>query len=765
VADGAALGELVRVKLTTVTGTHRFQRYPGPHFVDNTPPKAGADQVVIRLDDSRRFQTMLGFGAALTESSAHLIWGLPSEARDALLQRLFGPPSVGGAALSFLRLPIGVSDFSISYDWSRLTYDDVPGDYVLRHFSTSRDDAFFLPLLRQIAAINPDLRIVSTPWTAPLWMKTVAQIGAGSLRESPQVFDAYARYLVRYLEEYDAKGVRVHYLTLQNEPGHINCGPMPCMAMSPHQQLFLARRVGRLLRASHRPNVSATKILAYDHNWGPDLLHHSGPPPPHPPKHYPPEKRPPQRHPSDMHPQPHPPQKHHLKDPPQRHDDRWWFWAVLIYPALVMAALGSCLVWRLGGFWECWVFQRSAWRWSSSGRPGVAVPESSPKGQLNISPSASPLVCIPRATPMRTSQRDLRRNLTFEQFDQMEVGERLGEEDGRPAGSQEEQKKLECLQPMGVTSSVGCCGGFCVVACWAALFTVGALYAVGGWPSSSSPSNIVNVTNTRAGNLSRVSRVRTDSQIRNVSHKRNAHHEMNASHERNASRSREHVRRVIPERLKQDLTKIFTGPDWPSVVLDSEFGSEFAGVAWHCYSGGPATMGRFAANYPSVEQHMTECSGGTWSGPFGGSLKWNQRVILMGNARNWGQSTIQWNLALDENHGPHCQGGACCTGCRGVVTIPSYANSLQQVNFNVEFFGLAHHSAYLRPGAQRISTMVINGMFAANAVGYRNLDGSHVLVVLNGRLYGRTIRLRVVIGDVSFRFLMPPGVATFTWGP
>merc|ERR1712217_619644 len=105
-------------------------------------------------------------------------------------------------------------------------------------------------------------------------------------------------------------------------------------------------------------------------------------------------------------------------------------------------------------------------------------------------------------------------------------------------------------------------------------------------------------------------------------------------------------------------------------------------------------------------QHMTESSGGDWSGPWSGSLMWNQAVLIMRNFQNHGQSVLHWNLALNENNGPHCDGGACCDGCRGVVTVPSNVTDIDSVTFNVEFVGLAHHTRFLGVGAQRVFSRV-----------------------------------------------------------
>lgn len=215
-----------------------------------------------------------------------------------------------------------------------------------------------------------------------------------------------------------------------------------------------------------------------------------------------------------------------------------------------------------------------------------------------------------------------------------------------------------------------------------------------------------------------------------------------------------------------DFSRTFTGVNWPSAVLDSEIGHEFAGVAWHCYGGSPAEPqrqlhARFAASREAPEQHMTECSGGDWSGPFEGSLFWNQRVLFMENFNNHGQSVIHFNLALDEHKGPHCNGGACCTTCRGVVTVNSTAETIDNVTFNVEFMGLAHHSSFVNRGAHRIFSSV-SPEKNVHAVAYRNVDGTIVAVVVNDDMK-KNVTVQVHSDDFSFSHNLVPGVVTFKW--
>ena len=108
---------------------------------------------------------------------------------------------------------------------------------------------------------------------------------------------------------------------------------------------------------------------------------------------------------------------------------------------------------------------------------------------------------------------------------------------------------------------------------------------------------------------------------------------------------------------------------------------------------------------------MTECSGGGWSGPWASNFVSNVRRLFIGSANSWGQSALLWNMALNERAGPRCQGGACCTDCRGVLTVASNASRLTDVSYNVEFYSLAHFSALVPQGSVRIKSQRVSLTF------------------------------------------------------
>ncbi|WP_051731718.1 discoidin domain-containing protein [Kitasatospora phosalacinea] len=247
----------VRVWVTTPDGAELLHQRPSVAF----HPGASV-RTTITVDPGRAFQTMDGFGASITDSTAAVLSTLSPADRDAALRRLFDPAS--GIGISMVRQPIGSSDFTAAA--AHYTYDDVPAgqsDFALSRFSIAHDERQVLPLLRQARRLNPELKVVATPWSPPAWMKTSDSLLEGRLKDDPAVYDAYARYLVKFVRAYAAAGVPVDYLTVQNEPQNRKPNAYPGTDLTAEQEEKVVEALGPLLKeASPR-----TKILGYDHNW------------------------------------------------------------------------------------------------------------------------------------------------------------------------------------------------------------------------------------------------------------------------------------------------------------------------------------------------------------------------------------------------------------------------------------------------------------------------------------------------------------------
>jgi glucosylceramidase len=232
---------------------------------EKSPLQFGSNRapvLTINVNDSERYQQIDGFGASLTDSSAWLISQKLSEAqRRELLEMLFDPKK--GIALRVLRQPMGASDFALE----PYSYNDMPGgqqDPELKHFSVDHDKAYIIPILREALALNPDLRIMGSPWSPPGWMKTSGSMIQGTLL--PSAYAPLAKYFVEYVRAYEAAGVPIFAVTMQNEPLNIP-GDYPGMGMSASEQAkFLGENLGPAFRAAG----IKSKILAFDHNW--DLI-------------------------------------------------------------------------------------------------------------------------------------------------------------------------------------------------------------------------------------------------------------------------------------------------------------------------------------------------------------------------------------------------------------------------------------------------------------------------------------------------------------
>ena len=413
----------------------------------------------IDVDADRRYQSIVGYGAAVTDASAWLIQTRLNEAqRAALLKELFGRDD--GLGLSFTRISIGASDFSRSHYSLADTPDGKP-DPDLKHFSIEPNRAELLPVLRAARAINPDLRIVASPWSPPGWMKTSGSLVHGRLL--PEAQPALAAYLVRFSDAFAAEGVPLFALTLQNEPDY-DTPDYPGMRLEAPER---ARIIGQFLGPMLAKRPGAPIILDWDHNW----------------------------------------------DKPE-----------------------------------------------------------------------SPL----------------------------------------------------------------------------------------------------------------------------------------------------------------------------AVLADRQANPFIAGVAWHCYGGDVAAQTPVHTAYPDKDAYLTECSGGEWDKGWADSLRWFTRELIIGSTRGWSRGIILWNLALDEQHGPHAGG---CGNCRGVVTIDSRTGAITR---NLEYYVLGHASRFVMPGAHRIeSTTGVKGLAS---VAFQNPDGSMVLIVLNDAKSQR--KFSVSSAGASFDYALPAGaVATFAWNP
>ena len=213
--------------------------------------------LTIEIDTTKTFQTIDGFGYALTDGSAMLINALSTPVKDALLKELFLSDSTN-IGVSYLRISIGASDLNPF----PFTYNDLPTgqtDINLDHFSLSPDKADLIPILQKIIALSPKIKILGSPWSPPTWMKTNDNFIGGSLK--PEYYAAYANYFVKYISAMKSEGIRLDAVTIQNEPHHPKNNPSMLM-LAPDQANFIKNNLGP---AFQKANIN-TKIQIWDHN-------------------------------------------------------------------------------------------------------------------------------------------------------------------------------------------------------------------------------------------------------------------------------------------------------------------------------------------------------------------------------------------------------------------------------------------------------------------------------------------------------------------
>jgi glucosylceramidase len=208
----------------------------------------------ITLNEATKYQTIDGFGECMTEGSAESISALAAKQQDSVLNLLFNLQT--GAGMSVVRITVGASDLGNG----TYTYSLVAGDTAMNNFSFKGvDSTYLIPILKKMVAINPNIKILACPWTAPIWMKTNNAYKGGSLQT--QYYAAYAKYWVKYIQGMKANGIPIWAITVQNEP--LNPGNTPSCTWTKQQEAtFDNNNLGPAFKAAG----ITTKIIAYDHN-------------------------------------------------------------------------------------------------------------------------------------------------------------------------------------------------------------------------------------------------------------------------------------------------------------------------------------------------------------------------------------------------------------------------------------------------------------------------------------------------------------------
>ena len=240
-------GNDVRMWVTTQSGVFLMKEQPIDYSDD-------ISSLTLSLDAGTTYQTIDGYGGTLTGSSAYLFMQMSPERRTAVLKSLFDPKE--GIGLESIRISIGASDFSLAL----YTYCDEQG---IENFEIPEyDKRDLIPVLKEILAINPNVKLMASPWSPPAWMKTSGNLNFGSLIGA-QVYDDYATYFVKYIKAMQAEGIQIDAITLQNE-ADFESGVHPSMKMSWEEQADI---IANYLGPKFQSEGITSKILILDHNF------------------------------------------------------------------------------------------------------------------------------------------------------------------------------------------------------------------------------------------------------------------------------------------------------------------------------------------------------------------------------------------------------------------------------------------------------------------------------------------------------------------
>ncbi len=213
-----------------------------------------ANARTIRIDEAPQRNQYNGVGVAITDASCYELSTMSPEARREFLEKVYGKDGLG---LNVGRISVGSSDYSADV----YTYDDVKGDVELKHFSVERDQEYILPMIKEVLAVNPEIKLFASPWSPPGWMKTGGCIAGGYMRD--KFVECYVEYIIKFLKAYEENGVHIGALTPQNEPETDQAGLMPACRWNPDTEAkFISILYDRL-----KEEGMDTKIWMFDHSF------------------------------------------------------------------------------------------------------------------------------------------------------------------------------------------------------------------------------------------------------------------------------------------------------------------------------------------------------------------------------------------------------------------------------------------------------------------------------------------------------------------
>jgi glucosylceramidase len=249
---------------TTGSGSMLLAQQPAVTFGTT----AGTGSSTIQVTPANVLQPWDGVGGALTDSAATVLAALPAAQQQTVLSSLFS--QTNGIGLNMVRLPMGASDFSASGNYS---YDDVATgqtDTTLASFSIAHDQANIIPVLKNIAATNPNMKLIASPWSPPAWMKTNASMNGvtNASTTTSQIkstyFSSYANYFVKFIQAYAAQGLPIYAISAQNEPLNSSSGYPTAIFIAADESSFIANNLGPAMTTA---GLTSVKIFSMEDNW------------------------------------------------------------------------------------------------------------------------------------------------------------------------------------------------------------------------------------------------------------------------------------------------------------------------------------------------------------------------------------------------------------------------------------------------------------------------------------------------------------------
>lgn len=245
----------IRVIETEVAEKRYLQEAKPLEFVADQEGSDGVEGNIFNVYDQVKYQEIMGFGGAFTEASALNFDGLTPAQKKEVAEKYFDAEK--GIGYNFCRATINSCDFSADF----YSYDDVDGDFDLKHFDISHDKETIIPMIKAAKALSPELKLYSSPWSPPAWMKTNGKMAKGGALKK-ECYDVWARYVAQYIADYEKEGVKIWGVTVQNEAKAAQ-GWESCMYTASEERDYV---LGYLRPALEKKGLGDRKVMCWDHN-------------------------------------------------------------------------------------------------------------------------------------------------------------------------------------------------------------------------------------------------------------------------------------------------------------------------------------------------------------------------------------------------------------------------------------------------------------------------------------------------------------------